>query len=343
MKHSAKRLAQIALGVSPCLALIVVCVIGHLQHPRRALQSVRAEPPRTQKKARPDFVALTERKKVDLKSISGETLRESMLNIITNGQQFFGKIPPTYYGAQDNLETTLAYPRPLKVIQTVETLPAKDREQTCKELFALAFSTHTNTFASVLRMWNDPAYTNKMSMLSSRMGVCLATFIAADSGLRDVLSDELAQLYRFRDEVVERAVAAHPAQTLNDRGFVHNMRRYYVPDNRFQLNLLRLVAVRDADDGNRVLKLVDEELRTNTLRTSSRGMPVTKWDAPASWFDEQLPGCGRRNMDARDVVKQYELLDWGDSRVRQAPEDGDLERQQELVRKLRYLVFGHQG
>jgi hypothetical protein len=342
MKHSNKKVVQVLLAVIPCITLMAAVLIKHSQLPMRSRQwlgPIRIDNP----VVRPQVAAFTAQMKAERDLVPGETFDQSVFRAITNDLQYFGHGVEYRFGVQNNLEQMLACPRAVKVIQAVQALPVKDRERCCKDLFAVAFWVHTNAMSSLLRMPTDPAYTNRVSMLSSQMGVCLAAFVAADFGMRDTLSNELAQLYRLRAEVAEPAIAGLAAGSDFDRGFAQTVRSYYLPDNRFQLNLLRLVAQRDTKGGDGVLDRVDEELRTNTIVTTTSVIPMAKWDAEVNWFEEALPmfQLEGRKMDPKDVVRRYEVLNW-DVRMRNSIEDEDLNVQQELIGKLRYLVFGSQ-
>jgi hypothetical protein len=274
----------------------------------------------------------------DLDSLRRETLHESILDLITNALQYVGGYER--FGAQIQLETMLASRRALKVIQDIEALPAAQQRQACEEFFKTVFQEQTNALSIFVRWWEEPSRaTNVIPRLDSRlMATCVATFTAADLGLRDLLSDELAQLDRFGDDVVNPFCLRHAAED-TDKRLAAEMRRYAQPDNRFQLNLLRLAALRDTNDRGKLLALLDEELRSNQLRTTNSVIPITAWDAPTTRFEEwRLAGTGKK-MEEKDVIRRYDFLDWDPPGPHS---DADRETQRELVRKLRLLVLGTQ-
>ena len=273
----------------------------------------------------------------EIATLKTETLEQSIRNVITNDQQYYGYSTGGKANPELNLERMLAARRAVKVIQGIEALEPGEREAACKRMFAQAFATHTNTFRVVLNMWEDPsAPPNKQSMLATQEGLCAAMFAAADLGLREVLSDEFAQLDWFQAEVLDKRTARNPSAYDGPMRELkaHVARFYSVPDNRFQLNVLRLAASRGAEDGDNLLSLVDGELETNRVHLSSSEISVTAWDAQTTWFEGIHPRSGGP-MDTQKGVTRYVVFDW----VLDA-DSGNPDLQQQLIQKLRQLILG---
>jgi hypothetical protein len=271
---------------------------------------------------------LRERIDTEVAALKGETLEQATWNVLTNSQQYYGYISPEL-NPRINVEQMLAARRAVKVIQSVEGLPAGQRENVCKSTFALAFNVHTNTISIAMQAREDPtAPRNHQSLLATQIGICTAMFITADLGLRDELSKQFQQLERYRDEVIKQRISARP--DAHPPLAAHVVLLYSMPDLRFQLCVLRLAAERGAH-GPIMLTLVDEEIRTNNVHATARDVPVVAWNAETTWFEEIKPGrpLGTR-MDGSKGVKRYRVFD--------LPRNADEEDVRGLIRKLRQLV-----
>jgi beta-lactamase regulating signal transducer with metallopeptidase domain len=240
----------------------------------------------------------------DRDAIRAETVYESMRNLITNYPQFIDVA--FSQGPRTHLETMLVADRARKVIQTVESLPAAEQERTCRALFDLAITAHTNQIKIVGQGRTNPELGSPISTL---MSVCVAMFTTADLGLRGLLAEEFAQLDPVPslvpstlDSLARRATSG-----------------LAVPDNRFQLNLLRLAALRDATPGSQLLAQLEEELRTNALRATA-GNTITNIVRVQHWAvwgasivrirGQPPPALAGGTPDPTDTAKLYEFLDW---------------------------------
>lgn len=303
------------------IPLVVLIIVAASRHPRGRRSG--------------EIPVFRQRINAELATLKAETLENSILNIITNDQQYHGYITEAL-GADINLEQMLAARRVVKVLEDVKALPPGKRRAACIDMFTQALGIHTNAYRVMMSNVEDPSSPqNKQSLLASQIGLCAAMFTAADLGLLDVLSNEFAQLDWFQNEVVEKRMVRNASAYDGVMGQLraHVTRYYAVPDNRFQLNVLRLAASRHVKAEEEMLGLVDAELRTNRVQVRSMEIPVTAWDAHTTWF-EQI-GPVRSPMDTREGVTHYVFLEWlhdSDSRNK------DL--QQQLIHRLRELIFG---
>jgi hypothetical protein len=246
----------------------------------------------------PGFGVSGARLEADRNWVATETLNESMLNLISNNQQY----SLSGRGALGHLGRLFISARALKVIQTVEDLPAPQQEPACRNLFVQAFGAHTNELSGELRSRQAALW---QSSISTGMSVCVAMFTAADLGLRGLLAEEFAQLDSIQDRV-----AASNMRRMEGNGFA-------VPDEHFQLNVLRLVALRDPSFERRRLSLLESELGTNAVQTISRTVKLTNWVAieqrRALFTRQASPILGSNQLAQTELLKQYDFLYWKDS------------------------------
>jgi hypothetical protein len=101
------------------------------------------------------------------------------------------------------------------------------------------------------------------------------------------------------------------------------------PDNRFQVNVLRLVALRTGDSN--ALKCVDEECAR--LQMKHETVPIVPWNAETTIF-ELLPDSP---LDKSKGVTEYMFLDWPDNMKSDSMFPNP--DQQAVVDKLKHIVF----
>ena len=262
-----------------------------------------------------------------------ESLEQSISNLLTNEGQFYRN--GSTLVQEDCLERFLAARRAVKVIQSIESLPVAEREKYCTQMFARSFELHSNTVKAIQKQWQDSsAPTNRQSLLSTREATCIAMFVAADLGLRLVLADEFEQLDRFRDDIVAPYIANHPGSNGSlERLQALTLIDLAVPDNRFQLNVLRLAALRGAMDGGRMRGLVDAALKTDQLRLTNSVLLITGWDAQTTSFEALNGGL----LNTSRGLTQYEVFDWIEVPDRKHDELQDQQRQ--IIQRVRQLVF----
>jgi hypothetical protein len=225
---------------------------------------------------------------------------------------------------QDDLETILSGRHSIEMLHSIERLSKKDRAAACRLLFDKAYKAHTNAFCGLLKHVADPSYAAvHPNVGATKMALSTALFATADLGRRDLLSGQFAQLDDFRCEFTARwttLVSAHPQMgvfTLET----------YLPDNRLQVNILRLAAARAAGSAG-LLQQFDAECRLARMKTNA--LPVADWDSREPPYERIIisglfPSRGWSN---------YMVYEW------EAPDFGrDNEREDGVVSKLRSIVL----
>jgi hypothetical protein len=224
---------------------------------------------------------------------------------------------------ETDLRTIFSGGRSIKVLRSFEALSNKDREEECRRFFSQAFQAHTNAFSALLSGVKDPsAREGQPSIRCTQWALCAAMFATADAGRRDLLSGQFAQLDRFKADFQPRwsaLVAEDPQMGLFSLAT-------YLPDCRFQVNLLRLAAARSVAGDSR-LDQVDAECGLARMRTYP--IPVRDWDSRATRLENLqiaapfLPARG---------WSDFVVYDWTDPLVTQEQEEG-------LVLTLRQIVL----
>jgi hypothetical protein len=142
--------------------------------------------------------------------------------------------------------------------------------------------------------------------MASRSALCAAMFAAADFGHRGVLREQFRQLDNFQNELGSRVALMKKDYALELEPLLGWFGWDSVPDIRFRVNVLRLMAARTLGDGGTLLASVDEECRA---RMESREIPIVAWDARTTWFDKRVGGP----IDASKGLKTYLFYDWSAS------------------------------
>jgi hypothetical protein len=271
------------------------------------------------------------RQRIDdfVRTLRGEQLDQSISNLVTTNWQY--DYPGFHTGrafAQVNLEQMLSNRRSVKVLQSIDSLPQEQKEAICRSLFAVAFQVHTNALRMICDQIENPsAPTNRQSFRVTQIAMGTAMLAAADNGLKAVLSQQFEQLDSLR-----KTTEMHADALGNPRVLRFLLESHLVPDNRLQVNVLRLLAAQtEAGQGSTVLAKVEDECRKANMITNPP-LSLSRWDARTTYFEELLvvsPG------DKDTSVKVYHFLDWRDT------EDLlDLAgKQADLVNRLRGLVF----
>ena len=248
-------------------------------------------------------------READRKLIPTEILEQSIINLITNSEQFNLRLPV------DRLQMIFTATRALKVIQTIESLPASEREPACRRLFSQAFNAHTNVLtmpvALLIGSTNKPAWQNGTS---TGMSVCIAMFTTADLGLRSLLAEE----FELLDTVPRFA------------------------DTRIRLNLLRLAASRDPKSDARLSAQIGDEVKTSAAQTGTGQMLMTNWVAHFASITGQIPpALTNSSLDPYNYVKEYEFLRWREPAREYVDARARVQgtAQEELILKLRKIVF----
>jgi hypothetical protein len=147
------------------------------------------------------------------------------------------------------------------------------------------------------------------------MFVCVAMFATAQYGEISTLRQQLEELDQFTTEI---DALRHQSEGPHATGaFMHH---YCVPDNRFQLNLIRLAAIRTG-------RLNQFNDLCGQLPT--RDIELLPWTAFANHFDfPRLP------VDTRADTQTFTFVHWGKSIL----SNQDYEAQRKLVKAARELL-----
>lgn len=264
-------------------------------------------------------------------TLKNETLERSVSLATRDSQQYH---IPGFQTAlmcpQVNLEDMLSARRAVKILQTIERLPEIPREAGIRQAFATAFQVHTSAVYAVMRHSEDPSYEpNQQSLYSTRLGLCVAMFAAAEWGRKDLLSAQLEQLDRLRSEVDTR-VAGHKLVYSNGVGsFLQDV---VTPDDRFEVNVIRVLASHQHGSRDLVQRIDEECGRVNMRRDPE--IPVAAWDAWATWFERGLRG----QRSSKEVVKAFTFWNWDPDDLIYAANFDD-RRQKALVQRLRALAL----
>jgi len=263
-----------------------------------------------------------------IKALKKENLEESMDMLIKDDQQYFDPgFITDIKNAQNDTEWMLSARRSIKLLQSIKALSGTERETKCDQLFSKALQAHSNAFLTILRHETDPSSPiNRQSLGATTAAMCAAMFITADMGRLDLLSRQFVRLDESRSAWEPRLLAHESAKL----GSMAELEYRMAPDNRFQVNVLRLAAVR-ADNGA-LLKQVDAECALTNMKTSE--IPIVAWDARTTWFDARRHHAGISIIDRIKGVSNYTFYDW---------DSGDLfshkDKQERLVRKLRSIIL----
>jgi hypothetical protein len=278
-----------------------------------------------------------------------ETWDQSIENLLTNGNQYFeGYINSTSFGEYE-LETILTSKRAVKVLNTLQALPPEERIQKCRELFDRVMTAHEDVHLS------DPE--KHRGALTPRYAVSLALFATADTGRRDVLAEEFARLDEF-----EKKNAIHAEKLFTNKFMRDFQKEVWVPQQRFQLNVLRLAVARDPNGGD-ALQKIDACCLSNKMTAAE--FPIARWDSRTVWNqlrwlrletkDDQLydpedfetPRHSKTLAEKREVMDRFKetiqgmtvylLYDWDRSYYVRMPET--VARKREIVQQVRALAL----
>jgi hypothetical protein len=241
--------------------------------------------------------------------------------------------PTLYIGQQPSpqadLEEMLSNDRAVKVLESIQKLPAPECEAACQNLFTKAFQVHTNGFYSTLRSFDDPAVKSATTGVCGKLTMLLAMFATADSGNRALLAKQFAQLDLFTEDAI--SVMDH-RQDKATREYAPYFPLMYPPDTRAQVNLLYLVALHERQGAGDLLSQVQGELE--------RSPGLTKGVFPMAGF---MPGTSFKTFWSRSsgntgkVMTNYFVWEW--SGVAQYDIPGREKFQGPLIKKLRSMVF----
>lgn len=149
-------------------------------------------------------------------------------------------------------------------------------------------------------------------------------FITADIGRLDLLSSQFAEFDQFRANIEPILIKLRAAQHLGVSVFLE---LHVVPQNQFQVNVLRLAASKVPGDAAMLAQIDAECVHANM---KAHEIPIVAWDARTTWFDI-LP---KSPMDTRKGVVNYKVYDW-------QPGDVNLHKdlQDQVVHKVRSILL----
>jgi hypothetical protein len=316
------KLLIASLVVAPLILIAVLAVLKaeagegadkQAMQRRMASQKARA--------ANPRVLAL-------INSLKTENLETAIVTIITNDDQYYW---PGYRSAaaaaQTQIEVMLSSRRCVKLLQSVEEMPESQRAIVSDQLFSKALLIHSNIYDVILTkldgltlddvmkqggvVTSDPA---AHCVYSRQIAMGMGMLINANFGRNDLLLNQFLQLDDMRSRFRARMDATKVPIPL--------LESCIVPENRFQVNVLRLAAMRSSPA---MLEQVDQECRLANMK--SKQIPVVAWDAETTWFEQWALNV---NMDTNQPATLYTFYDW----------DGSSKSEQErLVLKLRSVVL----
>lgn len=212
-------------------------------------------------------------------TLKRETWDQSVEDLLTNGNQFLELgIGAEPLGSEAQLEQMLSARRAIKILNTIEALPANKRIQRCEELFDRVRRASEEMFnAAMLRRKQGTA--REYEPLVTGHAVGLALFATAETGRRDILAKQFARL----EEIGE-----------------------YGPhvEARFQINVLRLAVSRDPSAPENLLDRIDAYCRSVSMITNE--VTVVSWNARTTAFEELVGSA----PDLSKGLKTYLFYDW---------------------------------
>ena len=249
---------------------------------------------------------------------------ELINNLITNDQQYFDPGFSTSRSfAQIDLEIALSSRRFIKFLQSVEKLSKMDREITCRQFFSKAFQAHTNAIYVILNHEDNPSSAaNDLSLFGTKEAICEAMFIIADIGRLDLLSAQFAQIDQFRKEI-EPVIEIHKSK--HPFGVWAMLQHSFVPDRRFEVNVLRLAAIRSGSKD----KLEKFDAQCDAINMQKREVPIVAWDARKTWFERPV----QRSVPFDKIVLNLVAYDWAED------DSHNYRLQDETASKLRSIVL----
>jgi hypothetical protein len=286
-------------------------------------------------------------------TLEKETWEESIQSLLTDGNQFYANGPifkSTASDSQTQLEQMLSARRAIKVLNSLQGLPMDARVQRCRELFDRVLREQEDVWdEAMLKKERPDAVIPSLSAprLNARHALCLAMFATAETGRRDVLGEQFGRLDEFQTKLRNR-MKQH--ETLYDDYQLRTYGEICVPDRRFQLNVIRLVAGRDLGGPKdlpsqfSVVRLAvpvdsaaDLPARIDTYCRAADmiSMPVSivPWNARRTAFERLVQLGG--GPDTSNGVTNYVFYHWSHDRRL-----GSAATQEDVVRVARDLAFG---
>jgi beta-lactamase regulating signal transducer with metallopeptidase domain len=258
-----------------------------------------------------------------IKAIAKETHEETVENILTNGGQFDSRQGGDNMFGEYDLEEVLSSRRAVKFLAELRAMPPGERLRQSTNLFVRVLREFEDGMHAVIetREHNLPLptkYVNHRSMPP----MCLALFAIAETGRRDVLAEQFDRLDAFQKRFEVLAEKAYE----NEYARKHWIERC-VTTPRFQLNVLRLVVLRDPKARD-ALNKIDAYCRSLNMTTNE--IPIVAWNARTTYFENMGTG-----PDVSKGVTTYVFYNWDKSYLYSSR----FNEKREIVRKVRELAF----
>jgi hypothetical protein len=235
-----------------------------------------------------------------IRTLQHEDLDQSFEMLSKEREQY--SFPGAGYSRRNadlNLGIMLSSRRSTKVIQSLAVLPLEEREARCEQMFLKALQTHTNAVLTCLLRRDEPAIPKaELSCVSTKATLCAVMFATAELAREDLVSAQFQDIDEF-GRVLDQYIAAHGLT--QNKGLALAI-RHAVPDKGFQLNVLRLLALRQ---GAPFLQGFDRKCQEMGMKMDQ--LPIVAWDAPVTYFERGLPGG---SFEMSKAVTTYSVLDW---------------------------------
>jgi hypothetical protein len=260
-----------------------------------------------------------------IKAIAEETHEETIDNILTNGNQFFGEGYGynTLFGEYE-LERVIGARRAAKFLAELQAMPPGERLRQSTNLFVRVLREYEDGLQALIETReHNLTLPTKYVNYSPMPPMCLALFAIAETGRRDVLAEQFDRLDEFQKRFEVLAEKAYPNEDVR-----RSRIQLCVPEPRFQLNVLRLVVLRDPKAGD-ALNKIDAYCRSLNMTTNE--IPIVAWNARTTYFEYRVGST----PDLSKGVTTYVFYNW-ESRYL---DPNRFDEKSQIVRKVRELAF----
>jgi hypothetical protein len=203
---------------------------------------------------------------------------------------------------QEDLPQMLCNRHCVDVLERIAAMREAERESKCGEIFSLLLARHATAVRRSLQHFEDPnSPKNNQFMNLSESAVATAILATALYAKTGTLLAQFSALDEFRDEI-DRRLAANAHVYPRRLPVAFHTRLYYVPDNRFQLNVLCLHAARIGGEPAETAKEICSRLKKAEL-------PIANRQPNRSWFDiaRRVAGIPTERIGG---TTNYVLYDW---------------------------------
>jgi hypothetical protein len=259
-----------------------------------------------------------------IKAIAKETHEETIENILTNGNQFFGEGYGynTSFGEYE-LERVIGARRAAKFLAELQAMPPGEGLHQSTNLFVRVLREYEDGLHAVIQAREHNLTPTKYVNYSARPPMCLALFAIAETGRRDVLAEQFDRLDEFQKRFEVLAEKAYTNEYERKRRI-----QLCVPEPRFQLNVLRLVVLRDSNARD-ALNKIDAYCRSLNMTTNE--IPIVAWNARTTFFEYRVGS----KPDVSKGVTTYVFYNWDTSYLLPSR----FNEKRDIVRQVRGLAF----